>query len=188
MTNYEILGLKRGATLKEIKAKFRELAMKTHPDKGGNAETFIRINTAYEALLNGDSGEADYGLGGEKQRAYQQSQQGNFRAQQQKGGQYRFEGIKKDKDGYLVSFFVEGVDYIEVYGKDFNNIGYYTVRGREGIVNLSIKWDDAKKGKYVFECWLHDGRGSMAKVTYKVAPPKKPSIFDKIKKTIKKLF
>ena len=51
---YEILGLKKGADDKEIKAAYRKLAMKWHPDKHKgekDAETkFKEINQAYEIL------------------------------------------------------------------------------------------------------------------------------------------
>ena len=47
----QILGLPANATLAEIKTRYRQLALQHHPDKGGNAEIFKRINNAY-ALLN----------------------------------------------------------------------------------------------------------------------------------------
>lgn len=48
---YEILGIKKGASDKEIKNVFRRLAHKYHPDKaGGNAEKFKEINEAYQIL------------------------------------------------------------------------------------------------------------------------------------------
>jgi curved DNA-binding protein CbpA len=35
---YELLGVKKGATDAEIKKSFRKMALKAHPDKGGDAE------------------------------------------------------------------------------------------------------------------------------------------------------
>ncbi|MBI4530601.1 MAG: J domain-containing protein [Candidatus Latescibacteria bacterium] len=46
-----LLGLDERATPTDIKKRWRKLAQKLHPDKGGNAETFIRIRTAYETLI-----------------------------------------------------------------------------------------------------------------------------------------
>ena len=45
------LGLDETATLTNIKKQWRKLAQKLHPDKGGQAEVFIRARTAYETLM-----------------------------------------------------------------------------------------------------------------------------------------
>jgi DnaJ-related protein SCJ1 len=51
---YEILGVSKGATEKEIKTAFRQLTLKYHPDKNkGNQEAhdkFLEIGEAYEVL------------------------------------------------------------------------------------------------------------------------------------------
>lgn len=49
---YEILGIPRDATQREIKKKFRELAKKTHPDKTkeDSEEEMVKLNKAYEVL------------------------------------------------------------------------------------------------------------------------------------------
>lgn len=47
---YEILGLTKGATDKEIKKAYRKLAMEHHPDKGGNEKLFKEISEANEVL------------------------------------------------------------------------------------------------------------------------------------------
>jgi len=49
---YETLGVPRDATKEEIKKKFRELAMKAHPDKTkeDSEEEMIELNKAYEVL------------------------------------------------------------------------------------------------------------------------------------------
>lgn len=52
MDYYSTLGLKRGATDDEIKKAYRKLAMKHHPDRGGDEKQFKDISTAYEALTN----------------------------------------------------------------------------------------------------------------------------------------
>ena len=50
------LGLNRGATPEKLKKTYRKLAMKTHPDKGGNAEEFIAVNKAYNYLVKCGTG------------------------------------------------------------------------------------------------------------------------------------
>lgn len=50
---YDLLGIQTNANTSEIKKAFREKARKFHPDKkGGNEETFKKINEAYETLID----------------------------------------------------------------------------------------------------------------------------------------
>lgn len=52
MTSHAILGVSSKASKEEIKRAYHKLCLIHHPDKGGNAETFIRIKSAYEQLIN----------------------------------------------------------------------------------------------------------------------------------------
>lgn len=47
---YEVLGVPKTATAAEIKKAYRKLALKNHPDKGGDPELFKTITVAYEVL------------------------------------------------------------------------------------------------------------------------------------------
>ena len=49
---YEVIGVSKNATPDEIKKKFRELAMKTHPDKTkeDSEDKMAELNKAYEIL------------------------------------------------------------------------------------------------------------------------------------------
>jgi curved DNA-binding protein len=47
---YSLLGVERTATEAEIKTAYRKLAMKHHPDRGGDTATFQTITEAYNTL------------------------------------------------------------------------------------------------------------------------------------------
>jgi DnaJ family protein A protein 2 len=49
---YNILGLNKNANDEDIKKAYRKKALKEHPDKGGNVETFKEIQNAYDILSN----------------------------------------------------------------------------------------------------------------------------------------
>lgn len=46
------LRLAPGATLAEVRKAFRQLALETHPDHGGNADDFRAVQDAYERLVD----------------------------------------------------------------------------------------------------------------------------------------
>ena len=51
---YDVLGVEKSASDSEIKKAFRKLALKKHPDKGGDPEEFKKIQAAYEILSDED--------------------------------------------------------------------------------------------------------------------------------------
>lgn len=50
MDYYNILGVNKTASEEEIKKAYRKLAMKHHPDRGGDEKKFKEISTAYDVL------------------------------------------------------------------------------------------------------------------------------------------
>jgi len=65
---YDILGVAQTASTDEIKKAYKKLAMKHHPDKGGDPEKFKEISGAHEILTNPEKRETydKYGLEGLK--------------------------------------------------------------------------------------------------------------------------
>ena len=71
---YEILGVSKSASADEIKRAYRKLALKHHPDRGGNHDEFTKLNEAYQVLSDpqkrsqydqfGSAG-ANFGQGGQ---------------------------------------------------------------------------------------------------------------------------
>lgn len=48
--HYTTLGVQQNATLEDVRRSYRRLAVKSHPDKGGDKEAFAKITEAYEVL------------------------------------------------------------------------------------------------------------------------------------------
>lgn len=48
---YHILGLPNLSSILEVKSAYRKLALKFHPDRGGDQEKMKEINEAYEYIV-----------------------------------------------------------------------------------------------------------------------------------------
>ncbi|ELR21545.1 DnaJ domain containing protein [Acanthamoeba castellanii str. Neff] len=59
-TNYDILGIARGAPMADVKKAFRKLSLQYHPDKQSNcldcADKFLQINSAYKQIGDYEKG------------------------------------------------------------------------------------------------------------------------------------
>ena len=62
MDYYSTLGVNKGANAEEIKKAYRSLAMKHHPDRGGDQARFQKIQEAY-ATLSDDQKRQEYDFG-----------------------------------------------------------------------------------------------------------------------------
>ena len=79
MDYYSTLGLKRGASDAEIKKAYRSMAMKHHPDRGGDQARFKEIATAYETLSDPAKRRMiDSGMDPNQQGFHHQGQQNPF--------------------------------------------------------------------------------------------------------------
>ena len=59
MTYYELLGISRDADADQLKKAYKKAALKHHPDKGGDEETFKEVAIAFETL-NDESKRLNY--------------------------------------------------------------------------------------------------------------------------------
>lgn len=82
---YGLLGVGKSASQDEIKRAFRKKAHELHPDKGGDAEAFKKVNEAYQILSDPQKrqqydtfGSAGPGAGGFGGRSYSDFQGGDF--------------------------------------------------------------------------------------------------------------
>jgi curved DNA-binding protein CbpA len=53
MNPFASLGVPNNCSIETAKAAYRKLAQQHHPDKGGAAETFKEISTAWDKIDNG---------------------------------------------------------------------------------------------------------------------------------------
>lgn len=128
---YEILGVGREATEKEIKAAYRKLARQWHPDlrppaeKAAAEEKFKRINEAYEVLKDPEK-RSRYNQLGEQWRDGQ-----DFRASPD------MEGVRFYRDGEPVSGFEGGFsDFFEIL------FGGATARGQGFRRSAAVRGED----------------------------------------------
>ena len=49
---YRVLGVSPLASPQEVRERYRELAFRTHPDRGGSSDRMREVNLAYERILN----------------------------------------------------------------------------------------------------------------------------------------
>ena len=126
MDYYSTLGLKRGASDEEIKKAYRSLAMKHHPDRGGDANKFKEVEEAYRTLSDP-----------EKKRMFDAgidpNQQGGFRNQ---GSPFEFHFGSSNFE-----------DMFNQFG--FGFAGQRQPRNKSFNINVEIDLEDVLTGKQI---------------------------------------
>jgi curved DNA-binding protein CbpA len=51
-----VLGVPESATVAEVRAAFRRLALATHPDRGGDPGAFMRVKWAHDEVMSRRAG------------------------------------------------------------------------------------------------------------------------------------
>ncbi len=129
MDYYSTLGLKRGASDDEIKKAYRKLAMKHHPDRGGDQAKFKEISTAYDALSNP-----------EKKRIIDMG--GDPNAQPGMGGGFH-------QGGSPFEFHFNSGNFDDLFGNfGFGGFGRQPMRKNKSLnINVEITLEDVLTGK-----------------------------------------
>ncbi len=107
---YEILGISKNANETEIKKAFRNLAIKHHPDRGGDAEKFKEINEAYQILSDP-----------QKRKTYDQFGKSAF----EQGGGNGFSGFNGSQgfSGFNMDFDFGDGDFSDIFSSIFESFG-----------------------------------------------------------------
>lgn len=167
---YEVLGLKKSASLEEIKKAYRKLALEWHPDrnKSSDANTrFKEINEAYSILSNADKkaqydqfGHAPFqpGMGG---GASSGSAGGGFRQQ----GPFSYYYSSSGSQGGGFPFGQDFVDPFDIFEQFFGGGFGKSSQTRRPAYEITIEFMDAMKGatKEIHLPKGEAGAGSMKK-------------------------
>ncbi|MGF1688076.1 DnaJ domain-containing protein [Photobacterium japonica] len=146
---YEILGLAKNASEKEIKKAYKRLAMKYHPDKNPDnpsaADQFKEVKAAYE-ILNDKEKKAAYDQFGH--RAFERPDMGGGR--QQYGGYNDFDDIFGGAFGDMFGR-ARG-------GSQFNGFGQRPRRGQDVLFNMDVDLEEIVQGcSKVVELPIYEG-------------------------------
>lgn len=145
---YQTLGVKRDATLEEIKKAFRKLARKYHPDvsKEPNAEARMKeVNEAYTVLSDVEKRAAYDQLG----RGYQSGQEFRPPPNWDAGFEFSTGGFKSGESADFSDFFAEL--FGRMRGGAGGQSGFYRqtnfdIRGEDHHAKVMLDLEDSFKG------------------------------------------
>ena len=157
---YEVLELKPGATDDEIKAAYRRLAKKYHPDlNGGSAEAEAKmkeVNEAYSILIkhkgsyqSGNYGSTGgYGSGGGYGSSGGSYGSGSYGGYGQSGGGYGGYGGQRQSGNYGGGFDFGGFDFGDFFGGGASSSGRRRgpAKGQNVVSEIEISFEDAAFG------------------------------------------
>jgi curved DNA-binding protein len=143
MDYYATLGLKRNASDAEIKKAYRGLAMKHHPDRGGDEKRFKEISQAYDFLSDPEKKQI-IDLGGDPNAQPGGFNQGPFEFHFNTGnindmfGNFGFGGFGRQPQRRNQSLSVNVEISLEdvLNGKDLN--AEVSIPGRAKMINIQI--------------------------------------------------
>ena len=150
---YNALGVSRGASEKDIRAAFRRLARKHHPDVNDNdpasEEKFKEINEAYTVLSDADSRRKYDRYGDDWKHADQFEQAG-------RGGGFSFSNRGGVRD-------VTGRGRSSIFDQFFGGMGGFEVRPPPAEYQVKISLEEAFKGA-ARRLQMQDGRRLEVKI------------------------
>ena len=158
---YNILGVSKDASTAEIKKAYRKLAMKHHPDKGGDQERFKELSEAY-AVLSDPQKKQMYDTYGDEGFHQQFSQEDIFK-------HFNFEDIFREF-GFGMGGDRSSNPFADLFGSSFGMRGRRMERGSDLETYLEIDLEEAAKGvkkrlevRHAVKCEKCNGQGGTGK-------------------------
>lgn len=159
---YKILGVDKKASKADIKKAYRNLAKKHHPDKGGDAEKFKKISSAYDTLGD-DKKRSQYdqfGSAGPNMGGFGGNSSGFSGGGFQSGGNVNFDGFED-----IFSSFFGG-------GGGRQQSRRQNTRGADLEVEVKISFEESMNGvtkkfksSHLKKCDKCDGAGGKGEKT-----------------------
>lgn len=181
---YEVLGVKKGATDKELKSTYRKLALEWHPDKNKTKEAevkFKEINEAYSVLSDSKKRQAydQFGHAGVGQGAPGTGPFGGFGGFEGQQGPFTYTYRWSGGDGPASPFGGQGgqnpfgdIDPFEIFEQFFGGASPFGTRHTQHVPHYALSIDfmeafhgvekevvlDGKKKKIKIPAGVDDGQ------------------------------